>query len=95
VWSAAPARTTPAPPTRCGRARKVGADDAVQHCLHIDVIAQYPVVHRIADDLDKGAGTDVLILVHDLHIRVLTDHGQLLRELQLDPTKNYQPQTKP
>jgi predicted amidophosphoribosyltransferase len=43
----------------------------------------------------RHAGTHVLILVHDLHIRVLTNDGQLLRELQLDPTKNYQPQTKP
>jgi hypothetical protein len=43
----------------------------------------------------RHASTNVLILVHDLHIRVLTNDGQLLRELQLDPTKNYQPQTKP
>ena len=43
----------------------------------------------------RHAGTNVLIMVHDLHIRVLTNNGQLLRELQLDPTKNYQPQTKP
>jgi transposase InsO family protein len=43
----------------------------------------------------RHAGTHVLILVHDLHIRVSTTDGHLLRELQLDPTKNYQPQTKP
>ena len=43
----------------------------------------------------RHAGTNVLILVHDLHIRVVTTDGQILRELQLDPTKNYQPQTKP
>jgi transposase InsO family protein len=40
-------------------------------------------------------GTNVLILVHDLHIRITTTDGQLLRELHLDPTKDYQPQTKP
>ena len=40
----------------------------------------------------RHAGTDVVILVHDLHIRVLNHHGELLRELQLDPTKHYQPQ---
>src|ERR1700741_5036766 len=43
----------------------------------------------------RHAGTNVLVLIHDLHIRVVTTDGQLLRELQLDPTKNYQPQTKP
>lgn len=43
----------------------------------------------------RHAGTHVLILIHDLHIRVATTDGQLLRELQLDPTKDYQPQTKP
>ncbi len=42
----------------------------------------------------RHAGTNVLILVHDLHIRVLTADGELLQELQLDPTKDYQPQTK-
>ena len=43
----------------------------------------------------RYAGTNVLILVHDLHIRILTTDGELLRELQLDPTKDYQPQPKP
>jgi transposase InsO family protein len=43
----------------------------------------------------RYAATNVLILIHDLHIRVVTTDGQLLRELQLDPTKNYQPQPKP
>ena len=43
----------------------------------------------------RHAGTHVLILVHDLHIRVSTTDGHLLREFQLDPTKDYQPQTKP
>ena len=43
----------------------------------------------------RYAGTHVLLLIHDLHIRVVTTDGRLLRELQLDPTKDYQPQTKP
>ena len=42
----------------------------------------------------RYAGTNVLILIHDLHIRVSTTDGQLLREPQLDPTKDYQPQPK-
>jgi hypothetical protein len=41
----------------------------------------------------RHAGTRVLILARDLHIRVITEDGQLLRELTLDPTKDYQRQT--
>jgi transposase InsO family protein len=40
----------------------------------------------------RHAGTPVLLLVHDLHVRVLTSSGHLLRDLQLDPTRDYQPQ---
>lgn len=38
------------------------------------------------------AGTPVTLLVEDLHIRVIARHtGELLRELTLDPTRDYQP----
>jgi hypothetical protein len=40
----------------------------------------------------RHAGRDILVLVHELHIRVLTHDGELLRALQLDPSKDYQPQ---
>ena len=43
----------------------------------------------------RHAGTRVLVLAHDLRVRVLTEHGELLRELLLDPTRDYQPQPKP
>jgi transposase InsO family protein len=43
----------------------------------------------------RHAGTRVLVLAHDLDIRVLTTDGELLRELTLDPTRDYQPQTQP
>ena len=43
----------------------------------------------------RHAGTRVLVLVRDLHVRVLTDTGELLRELTLDPTRDYQPQDRP
>ena len=43
----------------------------------------------------RHAGTGVLVLVHDLHVRVLTSDGELLRELHLDPARDYQPQPKP
>lgn len=40
-------------------------------------------------------GTRVKILIHDRHIRIIaTETGQLLRDLILDPTRDYQPQTK-
>jgi transposase InsO family protein len=41
-------------------------------------------------------GTHVLLLVHDLHIRVINAAtGELLRELVLDPTHDYQPTGRP
>jgi hypothetical protein len=42
----------------------------------------------------RHAGTNIPALIHNLHIRVLTTHGELLRELHLDPNKDYQPQPK-
>jgi hypothetical protein len=36
----------------------------------------------------------VPVLVHDLHIRVLNTSGRLLRDLTLDPTRDYQPQAR-
>ncbi len=40
----------------------------------------------------KHAGARVLVLVADLDVRVLTQEGELLRELTLDPSRDYQPQ---
>jgi len=42
----------------------------------------------------RHRGQPVLILVKDLHVRVTTTDGQLLRQLTLDPTRDYQPQPK-
>jgi hypothetical protein len=42
----------------------------------------------------RHAGTTVLVLVHDLHIRVLTTSGRPLGDLTLDPTRDYQPQAR-
>ncbi len=40
------------------------------------------------------AGTTVILLIHDLDIRVVnTTTGELLRHLTLDPTRGYQPRT--
>ncbi|GAA1311927.1 integrase core domain-containing protein [Pseudonocardia xinjiangensis] len=43
----------------------------------------------------RHADTRVLVLVRDLHIRVLDINGTLLRELTIDPTRDYQPQPRP
>ena len=41
------------------------------------------------------AGVRVLLLVNDLDVRVITEDGELLRHLTLDPTKVYQPTGRP
>jgi transposase InsO family protein len=43
----------------------------------------------------RHAGSRVIVLAHERDIRVLDDTGQLIRELELDPTRDYQPQPKP
>jgi len=34
----------------------------------------------------------IRLLIADRHVRILTEDGELIRELTLDPTRNYQPQ---
>jgi hypothetical protein len=42
----------------------------------------------------RWARTPVLMLIRELGIRVITEQdGELIRELVLDPTRDYQPQT--
>jgi transposase InsO family protein len=42
------------------------------------------------------AGTPISLLIDDLHIRVIGRHtGELIRELTLDPTRDYQPRGLP
>jgi transposase InsO family protein len=43
----------------------------------------------------RHARRPVLILVKDLHVRITTTDGDLLRDFTLDPTRDYQPQPKP
>jgi transposase InsO family protein len=44
----------------------------------------------------EHAGTEILLLVQDTHIRVIgAATGELLRELTLDPSRNYQPTGRP
>ena len=42
------------------------------------------------------ARTRVILLVHDLHVRVVNAAtGELLRDLIVDPSKDYQPKNSP
>jgi hypothetical protein len=43
----------------------------------------------------RHAGTPVLLLIADLDNSILTEDGELLQHLTLDPTRDYQPQSQP
>jgi hypothetical protein len=43
----------------------------------------------------KRRGQPVILLVAGAHVRVLAEDGELLRELTLDPSRDYQPSTRP
>lgn len=49
------------------------------------------VLHHIGIDR-RPAGQTIRLLIHDTDIRVITTDGELLKELTLNPTTNYQPQ---
>jgi hypothetical protein len=52
-------------------------------------------LHHIGVGRDH-AGADILLPVQDLHVRiVLAATGDLLRELTLDTSRNYQPTGRP
>jgi hypothetical protein len=42
----------------------------------------------------RHTGMKILLLVHDLDIRIITEDGELLRALTLDPTRDYQRQPR-
>jgi transposase InsO family protein len=43
----------------------------------------------------RHRGRPVLVLAKDLHVRIATTDGEVLRDFELDPTRDYQPQPKP
>jgi hypothetical protein len=47
-------------------------------------------LHHIKDRR-RQAGTRVLMLVAGLDVRIVSEEGELLRELVLDPSGDYQP----
>jgi len=43
----------------------------------------------------QHTGTQITLIINNLNIRVInTNTGELLQNLQLDPTRGYQPQNK-
>ena len=71
------------------------AHDRIRHD-RIDKVGQVSL--RVAGKLHHiGIGrtharTHVILLSHDLHVRVVNaTTGELLRELHIDPTRDYQP----
>ncbi|HEY5201575.1 MAG TPA: IS481 family transposase [Acidothermaceae bacterium] len=90
AWAARPRAT----PTRQGihiseqfRVRKDRVDkDGKLTVRHGSRLHHIGIGHR-------WAGTPILMLIRELDIRIITeDTGELIRELTLDPTRDYQPQ---
>lgn len=72
------------------RVRRDRVDDAGSVTLRVNGRLHHIGVSR------THARTPVLILAQDLHIRVINAAtGELLRELTLDPTRDYQPTGRP
>jgi transposase InsO family protein len=97
-----PNRATPAglydtmPKALPGPSRDADTHDRIRHDT---VGASGTVTLRVAGQLRHiGIGrthnrTHVILLIQDLHVRVVNAiTGELLRELTIDPTKDYQPQ---
>lgn len=83
------------------KARPIKRDGTFTRELRVrhDVIDPHGVVtiryksklHHIG--MGRGLkGTRIVLLVAGRHIRVITTDGHLLRDFELDPTRNYQPQ---
>jgi hypothetical protein len=72
----------------------VGGLEEVVGIARSAVFASVRASARPAVRSRRHAGTTVFVLVHDLHIRVLTTSGQLLRYLRLDPSRDHQPQPR-
>jgi transposase InsO family protein len=91
AWAARP----PAIPTRQGiaiseqfRVRKDRVDDNGTLTLRHNSRLHHIGVGR------RWAGTIILMLIHELTIRIITEDGELLRQLDLDTSRDYQPQNR-
>jgi transposase InsO family protein len=76
-------------------------DDAHYRVRHDTIDANGKVTLRYGARLHhiglgrRHKGRHVLVLVKDRHVRITTTDGELLRDFQLDPSRDYQPQPKP
>ena len=87
AFTARPKATPPAPPERIPahyRVRKDRVDTS-----GVITLRHNSRLHHIGLGR-RFAGTRVTVLVVDLDVRVLTEDGELLRALTLDPTRDYQ-----
>lgn len=82
-----PPTSAPAAPARHHRVRTDRVDTTGVVTLRYNSRLHHIGIGR------KHAGTRVTLLVADLHIRIITDDGDLLRELTLDPTPTTNPNT--
>jgi transposase InsO family protein len=82
------------------KATPAGSDAGTHHRIRHDIIDKRGAVslrragrmHHIGIGR-AHAGTNVVLLIDNLDIRVIATHtGELLRHLTLDPTRGYQPQ---
>ena len=100
-----PHRATPATVYQTRPKAVPGADrtgDTHDRVRHDTINKAGSVTLRVAGQLRHigigrtYAGTYVLLLVHDLHVRVINAAtGQLLRQLTIDPRRDYQPTGRP
>ncbi len=67
--------------------------DKVDKAGHVTLRYRSKLLHL---GVGRGhSGTRVMLLVDDRDVRVLTDEGELLQHLTIDPTNTYQPQRRP
>lgn len=98
-----PHRATPATIYNARPKAQPGTTTATHNRVRTDKIGRSGVVtlrhHGRLHHIGIGrtyAGTYVLLLVQDLHIQVINAAtGEILRELTLDPTRDYQPTGRP
>ena len=86
-------KATPTPGARAGdshdRVRRDKVDDSGVVTLRVGDRLHHIGVGR------AHARTHVILLIHDLHVRIVTAAtGELLRELTINPDKDYQPTGK-
>ena len=83
-------KTGPGDPTTHQRIRH----DRVDTCGKVTVRYHGRLHHIGIGRAHKG--TPVIMLINDRDIRIINhDTGEIIRQLTLDPTRNYQPQTPP